>query len=262
MLEWLLGDSKDRVTILLELLKKETDRELKEAGQLNNIYRGIESLRSLIGDEDAEKRIDSQLVHQFSKEKPSLQQKNEELTASLETRIGMLHTLIGAAEEGILTLEEAIRTGKGKEAENIKARLKKTFLEMKNTIEEAHQLAEALQKFRQLRSVECTQRFINRLKEPFFQGQVIQIQELLLKITNGNWLRGNSEKITDTKNLFALPRGRKNLRIIYTLMNQNIVVLDVMDHRTYEKFLRGRIPTDYGGRFNVILPLSQLARAH
>ncbi len=263
MLDWLRGKKKDNVTRVLELLKKETAKELKESAQLDNLYDGLEALRCLIGDEISEKKLDSQLVHQFNKEKPMLQQKNRELTAALETEIAMIQRFVGTAEEEIIKIDDAIKAGNKTETARNKRSLRQTFIGLQNTIEEAKELAEALQRFQELAHVACTQLFINRLKEPFFKPQSAQIQELLIKITNSDWLMKNSEKLR-TGNLFALPRGHKNLRIIYIVMKGLIVVLDIMDHRTYEKaFAKSTRPPDYSGPFiNVSLPLAQFAKAH
>lgn len=261
MLDWFFGGKKQLKRLLNEL-KEESEKELRDI-DIDAVYKRLQVIRQLITDQKAEKTLKQQLIYQFNQEKEKLYKKSPELTKSLQITLSSIVKLTEKAEEDTLLLDDAIKENRQQQAEQQKRELKQTLTELEEAIQDAEELADGIDRLAPIPNIYCTQNFKLKLKQKTFAQYVNYIEQLLIKMTNTDWLRGNSEKL-NIADYFAFPQGHKkhqSIRIIYGIENQNIVVYDILTHDDYMRTMgKGRnLPAYTGTRTPVIKPLSAFA---
>lgn len=260
MLEWLKGNQTELFKFWLKHLKEETKKEVRDVNDLGRSYKALEKLRELVGDEKAEQRLDQQLIHQFRKEEPMLMQKSRALTQRLETLIKSVAQIIEESGYIIIELEEAAEHSNYSMLQNRRKALMDKLILLERELEAAQEISEYLIRLEPVPNVYCSAEFRARLNVPFFKQKLEYIEGLLTNMVNPNWLRGNSEKLTGYP-FFSLPQGKKNLRIIYKIESNKIIVYDVFTHDDYDRFFSaGKRFREFHGPFlRVIKPLALLA---
>lgn len=264
MLKWFQGNQINIFRSFLRRLKLIAAQEIKDAAKLSAGYEIYEEMTRLVGEENTEKALEGQLIHEFRNRELMLRQKSAALTDQLGKRIMDIARILQGTGYAVVDLEEAVRKGDRGSIALSRRKLSEELVNLERETNLAEELVKYLSQVEQIPNILCTAEFARRLNSNDFRGQLKEIEILLEKMSNPEWLSHNSKRLFEVPgktDFFSCPRGEINLRMIYKIQGNAIVVYDVMRHREYEAFFAsGKGNIAYHGTMAVFRPLAAFAR--